>query len=100
MASTKLDRPSIRSSGCVIDSLEDSLWAVANSDDFEEAVLLAAKLGGDAYATETITGPFGRAIWGASGIPKNWRRQLGWRDEITGFADIFYERIVSSRESR
>ena len=41
-------RDQIESSGYVVHSLEAALWSVGNSDSFEEAILLAANLGGDA----------------------------------------------------
>jgi len=80
-------RSLVRGLGYVIHSLEAAIWAVGNSNDFREAVLLAANLGEDADTTAAITGQLAGAIWGESGIPDEWLRKLAWRDQITDFAD-------------
>ena len=41
-------RDQIRSSGYVIDTLEAALWAVWHTDNFKDAILLAANLADDA----------------------------------------------------
>jgi len=79
-------RDQISSSGYVVHSLEAALWCVANSDSFEQAVLLAANLGDDADTVAAITGQLAGAVYGASGIPEHWRERLAWRDEIEDLA--------------
>ncbi|WP_257895885.1 ADP-ribosylglycohydrolase family protein, partial [Enterobacter roggenkampii] len=41
-------RDQIRSSGYVIDTLEAAMWSVWNTDNFRDAILLAANLADDA----------------------------------------------------
>ncbi|MEX2495603.1 MAG: ADP-ribosylglycohydrolase family protein [Woeseia sp.] len=76
------ERQEISSSGYVVHSLEAAMWAVARSDGFEEAVLLAANLGNDADTVAAITGQLAGALWGVSGIPESWLDRLAWRDRI------------------
>lgn len=75
-------RHQIRASGYVAHSLEASLWSVARSGTFAEAVLLAANLGEDADTTAAITGQLAGALFGASEIPQIWLQSLAQRDYI------------------
>jgi ADP-ribosyl-[dinitrogen reductase] hydrolase len=69
-------RDSIRSSGWVVDTLEAALWCVATMPTFEEAVLTAANLGGDADTVAAVTGQLAGALEGASAIPDVWLAKL------------------------
>jgi ADP-ribosyl-[dinitrogen reductase] hydrolase len=75
-------RHQIRASGYVAHSLEASLWSVARSGTFAEAVLLAANLGEDADTTAAIAGQLAGALHGASTIPSGWLSKLLWKDRI------------------
>ncbi len=79
-------RSQIRASGYVIDSLEAALWAVANADSFEEAVVAAVNLGEDADTVGAITGQLAGAIWGYSAIPKRWLSPIAWRPRLEAAA--------------
>lgn len=81
------DESEIRGSGYVVESLEAALWAFHNSDSFEEGVLLAVNLGGDADTTGAVYGQIAGAFYGESAIPERWREKLTFRDKIEGFAD-------------
>lgn len=75
-------RQQIRASGFVAHSLEASLWSMARSGCFAEAVLLAANLGEDADTTAAITGQLAGALFGASKIKQTWQQRLALRDYI------------------
>jgi ADP-ribosyl-[dinitrogen reductase] hydrolase len=79
-------RDAIESSGYVIHTLEAGLWAVHQSECFEEAVLLAANLGDDADTVAAVAGQLAGARWGLSGIPEKWMARLAWRERIEGLA--------------
>jgi ADP-ribosyl-[dinitrogen reductase] hydrolase len=65
-------RSEIRSSGYVAHSLEAALWCVGRTSSFEEAVLLAANLAGDADTVAAITGQLAGALYGRDAIPSAW----------------------------
>jgi ADP-ribosyl-[dinitrogen reductase] hydrolase len=69
-------RHAIKSSGYVAHSLEAALWSVGRTGSFEEAVLLAANLGGDADTIAAITGQLAGALYGRSAIPRGWLTKL------------------------
>jgi ADP-ribosyl-[dinitrogen reductase] hydrolase len=75
-------RPSIRSGGYVVDTLEAALWAVGTSGDFAEAVLKAVNLGHDADTVGAVAGQVAGAVWGYDAIPQEWRATLAWHDAI------------------
>jgi ADP-ribosyl-[dinitrogen reductase] hydrolase len=79
-------RHQISSSGFVAHSLEAALWCVASTDNFDDAVLLAANLGDDADTTAAITGQLAGALYGASSIRKSWLEKLAWRGKIDSLA--------------
>ncbi len=80
------DRTDIRSSGYVVSTLEAALWAVARTDSFADALILAVNLGGDADTVGAVTGQLAGAIYGASSIPARWLAPLAWRDRLTALA--------------
>lgn len=79
-------RDEVPSSGYVIHSLEAALWCMSSTDNFRDAVLLAANLGDDADTVAAITGQFAGATYGATGIPANWLAKLAWRERIEAAA--------------
>jgi ADP-ribosyl-[dinitrogen reductase] hydrolase len=78
---------SVRGSGYVVESLEAALWCFSETDDFREAILLAANLGDDADTTAAICGQLAGAYYGMSGIPTSWLSKLVMADQISDLAD-------------
>lgn len=69
-------RDKISSSGYVIATLEAALWAVFNTNSFEEALILAVNLGDDADTIGAVTGQIAGAIYGFENIPQRWLNKL------------------------
>lgn len=67
-------------------SLEAALWCVYNSDNFEEAVIRAVNLSGDADTVGSITGQIAGAIWGLNSIPQRWIDGLAQKEHIISVA--------------
>jgi ADP-ribosyl-[dinitrogen reductase] hydrolase len=78
----------IRGSGYVVESLEAALWAFAGTENFEDAILMAANLGDDADTTAAVCGQVAGAYYGEGGIPRHWLDRLALRPEITKVADL------------
>lgn len=79
--------PAIEGSGYVVRSLEAALWALANTDSFEEGALRAVNLGDDADTTGAIYGQLAGALYGVEAIPASWRARLAQRDLLERYAD-------------
>jgi ADP-ribosylglycohydrolase len=74
----------IPNSGWVVASLEAALWAFHGANNFEEAVLRAVNLGGDADTIGAVCGQLAGAYWSESGIPDHLRSGLARFDMIEG----------------
>lgn len=85
-------RDQIRSSGYVIDTLEAALWAVWNTDNFKDAILLAANLGDDADSVAATAGQIAGALYGVSGMPEEWVKNVAWSGHIQSLAQQLFER--------
>ena len=67
-------------------TLEAALWCIDRSDDFAQAVLLAANLADDADTVAAVTGQIAGALWGLTGIRHDWLDRLAWRDRLENTA--------------
>lgn len=83
-------REQIRSSGYVIDTLEAAMWAVWHTDNFRDAILLAANLADDADSVAATAGQLAGALYGWSGIPQEWRDKLAEHDRIASLAGALF----------
>ena len=80
----------IHGSGYVVDCLEAALWCFYKTENFSDAVLMAANLGDDADTTAAVCGQVAGMYYGESGIPAHWLSRLAWRDQIADLADRLY----------
>ncbi|MGK6329517.1 ADP-ribosylarginine hydrolase Tri1 [Erwinia sp. DT-104] len=83
-------RDQIRSSGYVIDTLEAAMWAVWNTNNFRDAILLAANLGDDADSVAATAGQIAGALYGYSNIPQEWRGKLVQEKRIASIAQQLF----------
>ncbi len=80
-------RADIAGSGYVVESLEAALWCFEQTENYRDAILMSANLGGDADTTAAVCGQVAGAFYGESGIPPSWLECLAHRSLITGLAD-------------
>ncbi len=85
-------RHQIRSSGYVIDTLEAAMWAVWNTDNFRDAILLAANLADDADSVAATAGQLAGALYGYSEIPQDWKDKLVQHERIAALASDLFDR--------
>ena len=83
-------RDEITGSGYVVDSLEAALWCFAETDNFKDAILMAANLGDDADTTAAVCGQLAGAFYGVHAIPTAWREKITFADYIIKLADQLY----------
>jgi ADP-ribosylglycohydrolase len=65
-------------------------WCVATTHTFEQAVLRAVNLGGDADTIGAVTGQLAGACYGTEQIPDRWMQGLYNVDHITDLARQLY----------
>jgi len=87
-----VDKPrnDVKSTGFVVDTYDAAKWAVQNTDNFKDAVLLAVNLGDDADTVGAVTGQLAGAIYGLDSIPEEWVDVLAWKDYLYELADGLY----------
>lgn len=66
----------IQSTGYAVHTLEAAVWCFLTTENFEQAVLKAVNLGGDADTVGAVTGQIAGAYYGESDIPDNWIEKL------------------------
>ncbi|WP_287194324.1 ADP-ribosylglycohydrolase family protein [Syntrophothermus sp.] len=74
----------LRPTGHTVDTLACALWCAANSESFEQAVVKAVNLGGDADTVGAVTGGLAGIMYGYGAIPVRW---------ITKFSDSQREKL-------
>jgi ADP-ribosylglycohydrolase len=72
----------IVSTGYVLHTLHASLWCLLTSGTFEECVLKAVNLGGDADTAGCVAGGLAGVMYGLQQVPERWRNALARADEI------------------
>lgn len=82
------------SSGYVLDTLYCALWALKTTSNFEDAIVAAVNLGGDADTIGAVTGALAGAKYGFDAIPKRWVNALRIKKKLSEFCDKFDE-VVS-----
>lgn len=88
----------IKGTGYVVASLEAALWCFYQTDNFANAILLAANLGDDADTTAAICGQVAGAFYGESGIPAAWLTRITMREEISQLAVGLYQQAIQKGE--
>jgi ADP-ribosyl-[dinitrogen reductase] hydrolase len=80
----------LRPSGYVIDTLEAALWCFLRAENFEEALISAVNLGGDADTVGAVCGALAGAHYGLESIPRRWIRSLEDWGHISNLAARIY----------
>ena len=68
------------------------MWAVWNTDNYRDAILLAANLADDADSVAATAGQLAGALYGWSGIPQEWKAKLVQHDRIAAMAGELFDR--------
>lgn len=82
-------------SGYVKDSFKCALAALLTTDNFEEALIRAVNLGGDADTIGAITGGLAGAMYGYSSIPDRWSKELSC--ETKSLLDYYTDQAYDHR---
>jgi ADP-ribosyl-[dinitrogen reductase] hydrolase len=80
-------RIELNPTGYVLDTVDCALWALMNTDGFEDAVVEAVNLGGDADTIGALCGAMAGAFYGEADIPTRWLDVLQDREHIVALAD-------------
>lgn len=83
-------RDDLEPTGFVLDTLEAALWCWQHAETFEEALVTAINLGGDADTIGAVCGALAGADFGLRGIPSRWLDVLEGRERLAHLAQELY----------
>ena len=85
----------ISGSGYIVDTLEASIWASFNSENYEGALKNAINLGDDTDTVGAITGSIAGIMYGYNDIPEKWVSAIKKIDYIMDLCKSFTKRITT-----
>ena len=85
-----LPEEAIQSSGYVVYALEAALWSFLTADSYEDCILRAVNLGGDADTIAAIAGGLAGVCYGEDAIPARWLDVLYKQEEIRALCASFW----------
>jgi hypothetical protein len=85
------DKGHLDPSGYVIDTFNCAVWAFLNTSTFEECILAAVNLGGDADTIGAVAGQLAGAYYGIAGIPEKWIDHLKRKTLIARIVKDLYD---------
>jgi ADP-ribosyl-[dinitrogen reductase] hydrolase len=77
----------LKPSGEAVDTTQAAYWLALNAIDFEEGLVRAVNLGGDAATLGVVAGTLLGARFGEHAIPERWLESLVMRPELEKVAD-------------
>ena len=82
-------REKVNNSGWAVSTLQAALWAFHTTNNFEEALIAAVNLGGDADSIGAVCGQIAGAYYGYSAIPERWLSAIKDRKNIDNLIKNF-----------
>ena len=82
-------REEVNNSGWAVSTLQAALWAFHSTDSFEEALIAAVNLGGDADTIGAVCGQIVGAYYGYSAIPERWLAAVKDREKLDKLINDF-----------
>lgn len=83
-----------------VSTLESALWALESTDSFEEALVAAVNLGGDADSIGAVCGQLAGAKYGVGAIPERWLAAIKERGEIAALWERLLEALEGEEKGR
>ncbi|RJO61788.1 MAG: ADP-ribosylglycohydrolase family protein [Dehalococcoidia bacterium] len=82
--------------GYTVDTLACAVWCFLNQGNFEEALVCAVNLGGDADTVGAVTGGLAGVHWGFDNIPERWTAKLSpaQKSRLGRLAEAFKKIVV------
>lgn len=91
VAVPQMTREDVVPSAFVLDTLQAALWSFLSTASFEDAVVTAVNLGGDADTVAAVCGAMAGACYGLQAVPPRWLERLAGRAEIMELADKIHK---------
>ena len=82
-------RADVNNSGWAVSTLQAALWAFETSKTFEEGLIAAVNLGGDADSIGAVYGQIAGAYYGFDAIPKRWVNAVKDMEKVNQLIEDF-----------
>ena len=66
------------------------MWSVWNTNNFRDAILVAANLADDADSVAATAGQIAGDVYGYSGIPQEWLDKLAQRERLESMSEKLF----------
>ena len=93
--SKELKRESVPNSGWAVETLQAALWAFNTTETFEDGMISAVNLGGDADSIGAVYGQIAGAYYGFTAIPSRWVKAVKTWEKVDDFIERFVNSVLS-----
>ena len=80
-------------------TLQAALWAFRTTETFEEGMIAAVNLGGDADTIGAVYGQIAGAYYGFDAIPERWISAVKDHESVDSLIDDFLETAMNLRRA-
>ncbi len=92
--STYETREEVDNSGWAVSTLQAALWAFQTTETFEDVMIAAVNLGGDADSIGAVYGQIAGAYYGIDAIPPRWLNAIKDREKVNELIESFLKVAV------
>ena len=89
----ELKRESVNNSGWAVSTLQAALWAFNTTETFEDGLIAAVNLGGDADSIGAVYGQVAGAYYGFDAIPERWVKAVKMWEAVDALSEKFLKAI-------
>ena len=86
-------REEVNNSGWAVSTLEAALWAFETTDNFEDGMIAAVNLAGDADTIGAVFGQLAGAFYGVDAIPARWIKAVKDWKKVDAMIDSFVKLV-------
>lgn len=86
---SQLNREEIDNSGWSIATMNAAIWAFQTTDNFEDGMIQAVNLGGDADSIGAVYGQIAGAYYGFTAIPARWIQKIKDHEKLNDLIEKF-----------
>jgi len=90
----ELARANVNNSGWAVSTLQAALWAFNTTETFEDGLIAAVNLGGDADSIGAVYGQIAGAYYGFGAIPERWVKAVKTWKKVDAFIERFLKVVA------
>ena len=88
-----LPRERLDTSGWAVSTLQAALWAFNSTESFEDGLIAAVNLGGDADSIGAVFGQIAGTFYGFGAIPERWVKAVKTWDVVDALVERFLDAL-------